>query len=183
MIAGPDTATLQRMALTFEIEELLYREGKLLDDRRYAEWLDLLADDIRYWMPLRKDVPRDEMERENTRRGRDIGWFDEGKDTLQRRVNQILTGKHWAEEPPSRLRHLVSNVHLLEVLPSLAEPREVTVACCFVVYRNRLDDETDVFVGQRTDMLRRDGGSWKIASREIVLDQNVLLAKNLTFFF
>src|SRR5262249_40116567 len=107
----------------------------------------------------------------------------EGKDTLERRVTQILSGKHWAEEPPSRLRHLVSNVQILEATPSLDEPHEVTVECCFVVYRNRLDVETDVFVGRRTDLLRREGTSWKIASREILLDQNVLLAKNLTFFF
>jgi 3-phenylpropionate/cinnamic acid dioxygenase small subunit len=46
-----------------------------------------------------------------------------------------------------------------------------------------VETETDFFVGKREDMLRRVGGSWKIARRKIVLDQNVLLAKNLTIFF
>jgi len=30
---------------------------------------------------------------------------------------------------------------------------------------------------------RRVGGRWKLAKREIILDQNVLRAKNLTVFF
>ena len=41
----------------------------------------------------------------------------------------------------------------------------------------------DFFVGKREDLLRRDGDAFKIASRRIFLDQNVLLAKNLTLFF
>jgi 3-phenylpropionate/cinnamic acid dioxygenase small subunit len=40
-----------------------------------------------------------EEEREFTRSTTDINWFDEGKDTLSRRVKQIQTGIHWAEEP------------------------------------------------------------------------------------
>ena len=40
-----------------------------------------------------------------------------------------------------------------------------------------------MFVGRRTDTLRRSEGDWRIARREIVLDQNVLLAKNLSIFF
>jgi len=39
-----------------------------------------------------------------------------------------------------------------------------------------------VLVGKREDVLRRGGGSWKIARRMVVLDQSVLLAKSLTFF-
>jgi hypothetical protein len=38
-------------------------------------------------------------------------------------------------------------------------------------------------VGKREDVLRRVNAQWKIAQRKIILDQNVLLAKNLTFFF
>jgi 3-phenylpropionate/cinnamic acid dioxygenase small subunit len=54
----------------------------------------------------------------------------------------------------------------------------------FVVYRNRTETETDFFVGKRNDLLRRqEDGGFKIAVREIFLDQNVLLAKNLTTFF
>jgi 3-phenylpropionate/cinnamic acid dioxygenase small subunit len=46
-----------------------------------------------------------------------------------------------------------------------------------------VETETDFLVGKREDLLRRVNDSWKIARRKIVLDQNVLLAKNLTVFF
>jgi 3-phenylpropionate/cinnamic acid dioxygenase small subunit len=174
---------LTRFLLKQEIEEFLYREADLLDERRYDDWLPLLADDIRYWMPMRRNVKVDDLDREFTREGRDISWFDEGKETLTRRVRQIQTGIHWAEEPVSRISHLLSNIQLLEVNPSIAEPSEASVRCRFLVYRNRVETETDILVGKREDLLRRGEGDWLIARRKILLDQNVLLSKNLTFFF
>ena len=174
---------IARVLLVHEIAEFLYREAELLDERRYEEWLALLADDIRYWMPMRRNVKFGEDEREFTREGTDIAWFDEGKETLIRRVRQIQTGIHWAEEPQSRIAHLVSNVQVVEASPSVAEAREVAVKCRFLIYRNRVETETDILVGKREDLLRRAGGDWQIARRKIILDQNVLLSKNLTFFF
>jgi 3-phenylpropionate/cinnamic acid dioxygenase small subunit len=174
---------LARLLLRQEIEELLYREADLLDERRYQEWLALLSDDIRYWMPMRRNVKIGEGEREFTRADHDINWFDEGKETLVRRVKQIDTGIHWAEEPVSRISHMVTNVQLLEINPSLTKPAEVLVKCRFLIYRNRVETETDFLVGKREDRLRRVGKSWQITRRKIVLDQNVLMSKNLTFFF
>ena len=46
-----------------------------------------------------------------------------------------------------------------------------------------METETDLLIGKREDVLRRENGTWKIAQRKVILDQNVLLAKNLTFFF
>ena len=169
---------LERLLLTRELEEFLYAEAELLDTRRFTEWLALLTEDIRYWMPIRRNVKFGEQDRENTRAQQDMNWFDEGKATLAQRVQQLLTGVHWAEEPVSRVCHMVSNVQVVQVaLP------EVTVTCRFLVYRNRLQDETDFFVGKREDVLRQVNGQWQIARRKILLDQNVLLAKNLTLFF
>jgi 3-phenylpropionate/cinnamic acid dioxygenase small subunit len=174
---------ISQLLLKQEIEDFLYYEADLLDERRYDEWLGLLAEDMRYWMPMRRNVKVDDLEREFTREGVDISWFDEGKETLTRRVKQIQTGIHWAEEPVSRISHMLSNIRLLEANPSWDEPAEVTVRCRFLVYRNRIETETDFLVGKREDLLRRVEGEWKIARRKILLDQNVLLSKNLTFFF
>ena len=174
---------LDRLLLSQEIAEFLYAEAELLDERRYDDWLTLLADDIRYWMPMRRNVKFGDTAREFTREGADISWFDEGRETLTRRVRQIQTGIHWAEEPQSRIAHLVTNVQLLEATPSVADAREVTAKCRFLIYRNRVETETDLLVGKREDTLRRADGGWLIARRKIILDQNVLLTKNLTFFF
>ena len=174
---------LTRALLKQEIEDFLYYEADLLDERHYDEWLALLAEDVRYWMPMRRNVKLDDREREFTREGLDISWFDEGKETLTRRVRQIQTGIHWAEEPQSRIAHLVSNVQLLEATPDVAAAQEVTAKCRFLIYRNRVETETDILVGKREDVLRREGEEWRVARRTILLDQNVLLSKNLTFFF
>jgi 3-phenylpropionate/cinnamic acid dioxygenase small subunit len=177
------TDDVAHLLLQQEIESFLYEEAELLDERRYEDWLGLLAEDVRYWMPMRRNVKFGELEREFTREGQDVNWFDEGKDTLTRRVQQILTGVHWAEEPLSRICHMVSNVQILDVKPSASAPSEVTVKCRFLIYRNRVETETDLLVGKREDVLQRVDGQWKIRHRKIVLDQSVLLTKNLTFFF
>ena len=178
-----DPGALARLLLQREVEEFLYDEAELLDARHFDEWLALFTEDARYWMPMRRNVPRDQPEREFTREGADVNWFDEGKDTLTRRVKQILTGVHWAEEPLSRLCHMVSNVQLLGAEPSMLEPAHVTIKSRFLIYRNRVETETDILVGKREDTLRRVDGGWKLSRRKIVLDQNVLMTKNLTFFF
>ena len=134
-------SAIAHLLLKEEISEFLYQEAELLDDRHFADWLDLLADDIRYWMPMRRNVKSNEMDREFTREGQDINWFDEGKETLERRVNQILTGVHWAEEPLSRIRHLITNVQLLNATPSASDPSEVSVRCRFRSEERRVGKE------------------------------------------
>jgi 3-phenylpropionate/cinnamic acid dioxygenase small subunit len=170
--------------LKADMEDFLFAEADLLDERRFRDWLNLLADDITYFMPIRRNVKFGQhAQRENTVQGSGISWFDEDKWTLTKRVDQILTGVHYAEEPLSRVTHMVSNVQIRRVIPSLDDPSEVEVRCRFLVYQNRIEYETYIFVGKRTDLLRKTPDGWKIARREILLDQNVLLAKNLSTFF
>jgi len=178
-----DGAALARLLLRQEVEDFLYREAELLDERRYEEWLDLFTEDVRYWMPMRRNVPADAPAREFTREGVDVNWFDEGKDTLVRRVKQIRTGVHWAEQPPSRICHIVTNVQVVGAATDAPPDGAVAVKSRFFIYRNRVETETDFLVGKREDVLRRAEGGWRIARRKVILDQSVLLAKNLTFFF
>ncbi len=169
---------VNRLLLRHEIEQFLYHEQSLLDDRRWKEWLDLLTEDVRYFMPMALNIKLGDEAREFTRELTDVNWMDEGKEGLTRRVNQLLSGAHWAEEPLSRTAHLITN---LRVEQPVAD--EVHASCSFLAYRNRVETETDFFVGRRKDVLRRLGGQWKISRREIYLAQNVLLAKDLTLFF
>jgi 3-phenylpropionate/cinnamic acid dioxygenase small subunit len=179
-LSTPDqlSGAIERLLLVRRVEEFFYREAQLLDERRFEEWLDLLADDMRYWMPMTRNVRFDEAERAETRERQDVNWFDEGKDTLRLRVQQIRTGVHWAEEPLSRTCHCVTNVQLDAVTPDTVSARSR-----FLIYRNRGDTEVDLFAGKREDLLARAGDGLLLRHRKIVLDQNVLLAKNLTIFF
>ncbi|OZI75932.1 3-phenylpropionate/cinnamic acid dioxygenase subunit beta [Bordetella genomosp. 2] len=170
------------MELWWEIQAFLYAEADLLDQRRYDDWLALLHPDIEYRMPLARNMRRDQMSREFTQPG-DAAWFDEGLQTLTQRVAQINTGIHWAEEPASRVSHLVTNVRVSIDADQPDPPARVRATSRFIVYQNRLQTETALFVGRREDELWRDANTWKIRRRTIYLNQNVLLAKALTTFF
>jgi 3-phenylpropionate/cinnamic acid dioxygenase small subunit len=167
--------------LVREVEDLFYTEADLLDARRYEEWLRLFTQDVRYWMPLRKNVPwRDQSDDMSS--PHEIGWFDDDKATLEKRVKQLMTGIHWAEEPVSRVAHVISNVRLVENRETLDEGEAMPVSSRFFVYRNRLETETDFLVGRREDLVRRENGELRVANRKILIEQSVLMAKNLTVF-
>lgn len=160
------------------IERFLILEALLLDERRYEEWVDLFADDLHYWMPVRRDKPKTANVGEFAAED-ELAFFDETKDTMTRRVAKLRTGMAWAEEPPSRTRHVVSNV-----LADWGENEaEALVSSYFVVYRTRLETKQDLFFGQRQDVLRPIDRSWRIARRKILLDQTVLASDNLSIFF
>ena len=167
-----------------EIEEFLYDESNLLDERRFKEWLDTLAEDLRYFMPMEFNVKAGEhAKRELTKREEQMSWFNEGKWTLMKRAEQILTGVHWAEEPLSRVCRMVSNVQLSAINTNESGEMEVDTTSRFLIYQNRCEYEQYFFVGDRMDRIRKTADGWKLASREIRIHQNVLLAKNLTVFF
>jgi 3-phenylpropionate/cinnamic acid dioxygenase small subunit len=174
-----------------EIEQFLYREARLLDNRQYHAWLDLFTDDVRYWMPVRTSryakisksvVLLDEAGYDETDIAKEDeqAIMDEDKASLQIRVARLDTGMAWAEDPPSLTRHFLSNIEV----EAGDTPSEFRVFCNFIVYRSRGDHQQDFYVGHRQDLLRREsGGKLQIARRKIVLDQNVLLAKNVSTFF
>jgi 3-phenylpropionate/cinnamic acid dioxygenase small subunit len=173
-----------------EIERFLYREARLLDERRFREWLELLADDIHYWMAARPNrYPRASKAiaildparyvEADLAGDEELAILDETKDTLAARVARLDTGMAWAEDPPSRTRHLIGNI---DVEPS-DKAAEFRVYSNFIVYRSRAETEEDFYVGSRQDLIRRVDSQWKIARRKLTLDQNVLTAKNVSIFF
>jgi 3-phenylpropionate/cinnamic acid dioxygenase small subunit len=170
-------ASLDRVLLQHEVEQFLYAEAALLDARKYREWLGLVADDVHYWMPIRRTVTTADLDREFTKLG-DMAYFDDDREMLEMRVKKLEAGSAWSEDPPSRSRHFVSNVRILEVAGD-----EVTVEACFHLYRTRLERDIDTWVGRRVDMLRRAGPSFQIARRHLFLDQTIILATNMSTIF
>ena len=173
--AGQVAVTPQQ-ALWFELMQFYIREAWLLDGRKFKEWLDLFTDDVLYFMPRRKNVLRREAHREVTALG-DLAILEEDKRYLEMRVARLETGMAWAEDPPSRTRHLIGN---LEAAPR--ENGDVEARTAFLVYRSHLETDSQLLSGYREDVLRNVNGARKIAKRTIVLDANVLLDKNLSVF-
>lgn len=173
-----DRELLESLSLQRDVEQFLFKEARLLDERRLEEWLDLLSDELQYWMPMRRNIKYGDWDREFTSHEKEINWFDEGKDILAGRVRQTDTGVHWPEEPVSRFEHLISNVEVVGV-----EGDRIRVNSKFHCYQNRLQDEVNQWVGRREDLLCRDPATkFKIVTRKIILAQNVMLPKVLNTF-
>src|SRR5580704_14390246 len=127
-----------------EVEQFLYREARLLDSRRFHEWLELFTDDVRYWMTGRSNrYPRsskaiaildpDRYVEDDEARDDELCLLDETKETLRGRVARLDTGMAWAEDPPSRTRHVITNI---EIIAGEAAS-ELTAYSNFIVYRSR----------------------------------------------
>ena len=169
----------------FEVEQLYYTEAELLDDGRFTDWLELLDEDLDYWMPTRSNRLRRQQALSIAARG-EAAFYDETKESLAWRIRRFDSGMAWAEDPPSRTRHLVTNVVAHHIDPA-GDPgfteQDLLVRSAFLVYRNRLEREQNVFAGRRTDVLRRTAAGLRVARRTILLDQNILHAKNISTFF
>lgn len=163
--------------LWHEVYQFLSQEARLLDERRFEEWVELFTDDAFYWAPPRLNRLSKDSAEEVSVLG-DLAYFEEDKQSLHGRVIRLRTGKAWAEEPPSRTRHIISNI---QVEPGKNDS-EVGVRSDFIVFRSHLETDQDLFVGTRQDILRKVNGQWKIARRTIILDHAVLTAKNLSIF-
>jgi 3-phenylpropionate/cinnamic acid dioxygenase small subunit len=164
-------------ALYNEVLGYYIQEAWLLDERKYDDWLQLFTDDTFYFMPRRKNVLRREIARELTKPG-DMSFFEETKEMLQVRITRLETGMAWSEDPPSRTRHLIGNLQVLNATES-----EIKARTAFMVFKSHLETDTAFYSGYREDTLRRTDEGLKIASRTIVLDANVLLSKNISIFF
>lgn len=168
---------LGEMLQHFEVQRFYIEEAALLDSKQYQAWVDLFTDDIHYFMPIRRTRLKRELDKEFTQPG-EMAFFDDDKMMLQGRVNKLLSGTAWAEDPPSRTRHLVTNVRVLE-----EHGDELETETSFFLYRTRLKSEELTWVGSRRDTLRRVDGTLRIAKRTIFLEQTVLLSQNLSNFF
>lgn len=158
-----------------EVLELLYREAELVDTGRFEEWLDLLTDDVAYQMPVR--LTRERGEEPDT--SLEMQYFWDDRATLALRVKRLKTDFAWAEDPPSRTRHFISNVR---IRPG-ARADEIEVRSYVLIYRNRGDaTQHDLISGERHESLRRVNGTWKLARRVFVVDQATLGTKNLAIF-
>jgi phthalate 3,4-dioxygenase beta subunit len=161
--------------LYHEVVDFLYAEADLLDRGEHRAWLGLLTDDIRYVVPVRVTTAHslDGSALE------DMAHFDEDGYSLRKRVERLETEHAWAEDPPSRTRHFVTNIRCAE--GQIAG--EVQAESNLLLFRSRGDvREHDLLSGRRNDTLRRTPGGLRLARREVVLDESVLRTQNLAVF-
>ncbi|MFG1314565.1 aromatic-ring-hydroxylating dioxygenase subunit beta [Xanthobacter autotrophicus] len=163
-----------------EVEQFYYWEAKLLNDRRFGEWFALLAADIHYFMPIRTTHIMRDADLEYSGVGQ-YAHFDDDAQMMKGRLRKIMSDVSWSENPASRTRHLICNVMIVQG----GVTAEYKTSSTFIVYRNRLERQLDIFAGERQDTLRRNDSEagFEIVERTILIDQSTILSNNLSFFF
>lgn len=85
-------------ALDGELVEFVYREARLLDEKRFVKWLDLFTEDARYWMPLTRGQPDGETH---------TSLFYEDKLLLRVRIERMRHPNAFSEQQPSYCQHVL----------------------------------------------------------------------------
>jgi benzoate/toluate 1,2-dioxygenase beta subunit len=141
-----------------EFRLFVEREARLLDQRRYEEWIAMFLPDARYWVPVSIDQPSPEA---------GPSHFHDDIQVMMVRTHRLANPRAFAAEPPPRTVHIVSGVTAREV----GEGIEVTSSQIMLEYRDRgnFDEDQRMFGGQVTHLLRRTGGELRIAHKRIDL--------------
>jgi phthalate 3,4-dioxygenase beta subunit len=161
--------------LHLQAHRWLVDEAYLLDAQDYDEWLSRIADDVHYLMPVRVTTALGAGY--STSPG--MAHLDENKYSLSRRVARFATEHAWTEDPPSRLRHYVTNVRTFRT----EKADEIIVESAVLLFRSRGDvGEAAMVSAGREDLLRRTGTGWELARRTIMLDEAVIRMQNLAIF-
>ena len=172
-----DQEVLAGLELAYQVEQFYNREARFMNQRQHRQWLETMVhQDIHYWLPINENRFAKDRRPEVT--PEDGGIYDDNYGDLEFRISRLETGQVWMEDPPSRIRHLISNVEVYHT----DDDKLLNVYSNFHVYRNRRQRDETNLIGGRVDLLVREGDSFKILKRRINLDMRVVLDKNLYFF-
>ncbi|MEV8085731.1 3-phenylpropionate/cinnamic acid dioxygenase subunit beta [Pseudarthrobacter oxydans] len=162
-------------ALHLQAHRWLVDEAYLLDAQDYDAWMSRIAEDVHYLMPVRVTTALGAGY--STSPG--MAHLDENRYSLSRRVARFATEHAWTEDPPSRLRHYVTNVRTFRT----DNPNEIIVDSAVLLFRSRGDvREAATVSAGREDLLRRTGTGWELARRTIMVDESVIRMQNLAIF-
>jgi benzoate/toluate 1,2-dioxygenase beta subunit len=140
-----------------EVEQFIYAEARFQDELSYDEWEALWTDDAIYWVPANGDDidPTTQM-----------SIVFDNRSRIATRIKQLHTGKRHSQNPPSRLRRLISNVELLE-----PEDDDIRAGANFLIYESRERGVT-LWAGRSEYRLRRTDDGLKMAGKKVLLVNN-----------
>lgn len=160
----------------FEVSQFLKREARLLDEELWDDWLSMLSESIHYWMPSIENRRRED--RKGPYSSEHMAFFDDGIRDLERRVSRFKQPSAWAENPPTRNVHVISNIEVFHT----ENANEYEVHSCFMNIRSRGLDEEYQVVGRRKDLIIRESDGLKLLKRRILIPNALLLGKNINTF-
>jgi benzoate/toluate 1,2-dioxygenase beta subunit len=140
-----------------QVGNFLYREALLMDEHRFDEWLSLWSDPAQYWIPCNAD---------DIDPTRQVSIIYDDRVRLGQRIDRLKSGSVQAMDPRPRMRRLISNIEV-----DSAGPDELTVGSNFILCMARSGTQ-QMWSGRTIHLLRRDGSSFKIAKKKVLLINN-----------
>lgn len=161
----------------YQIQQFLHLDAYLLDHHLLDQWLNILAPDLRYFVPVRQTKERKDRDSEFSTK---LGHMDDNFQSIALRVHRLVnTGTAWSEDPASRVRRFVSNVSVWETDVT----GEYDVISYLLLTRNRFyQEDYTLLSAERHDRVRRKGETFELVRREVRMDQSVLGMPNLAIF-
>lgn len=163
---------MSNASLWQEVELFYRREVLLLQDRRYAEWLETMDTTISYRVPVTTSTLEGLVTQED-----ELGYYDEDIELLRARVAKLESKQSWVEQPPSRLRYFVQVIDV-----SRQEDGAVIARSNLLLLQYRWNMEQQ-FSGARTDILVAGEGGLRLQQRRVVLDRQAVGNQGLSVFF
>ena len=136
--------------------EFVYREARLIDEKRFDEWYDLYAEDCRYWMPLMRGQPEGAGH---------TSLFDEDKLLLKIRIERLRTSKSYSQAQPSWCQHVLQAPRI----ESRDDSAGMAVLRTPFLYLEYQQDQQEVYAGVAWHHLKRSGDKFLIALKKIEL--------------
>lgn len=150
------------MSVAQEVEALVFKEARLLDQERHDEWLELLTDDVKVHVPLGSD-PDGEL----------VSIVREDRFRTEARVWRVAqTGLNHTQDPPSRTVRAVSNVEVeVEVDGESATAHFVVVLHEYRPHAQRMNEPMRTFPMRCEYTFRKESDRWLISGRQLLLLQ------------
>jgi 3-phenylpropionate/cinnamic acid dioxygenase small subunit len=160
-----------------DIVEFMYDEAEYFDTLRLRDWIAMVAKDIEYTVPLRHTRATRDQDKSVVRTVQHM--FDDYRSIMLRVMRVMDTRSAWGEDPPSRTKHMVSNIRVYRT----DKENEFKVHSYLLLTRNRFDnDKFDLIPCERHDVIRKTDEGYLLARREVIIDQAVLGTPNLGIF-
>ncbi|WP_431221922.1 benzoate 1,2-dioxygenase small subunit [Serratia sp. L9] len=150
--------------LQWQIEQFLYREARLLDDRIWDEWLACYSPAVEYWMPAWGD---DDRLTSDPQKEISLIYYP-NREGLEDRIYRIKTERSAASTPEPRTSHQISNVELLEENSSYVEVRYN-----WVTHSHRYQ-KTDLFFGSTRCRIALNDGQLLIERKTVQLNNDYI---------
>jgi 3-phenylpropionate/cinnamic acid dioxygenase small subunit len=144
----------QAASLQQRVEQFLFHQSELLDEKQWGAYIELFADDGVYWMPV---TP------EQTEWLDSPSIFAEDRRMMQIRMGRVTHPNAWSQAPQWGTSHLVGNV----VIESVSDT-EISVRSRFQMMELRRD-ATRHFAGTYRHTLQRSGNEFKILLQRVDL--------------